>query len=141
MKGVLRLEIEKHQTSNAELDNLSEGGSMTNDSIDPGDRVTESTLTKFPSNFPDGPQISSSKGNASDGKEISGNGSSSHGNSNWHMDYVSLASAFDIALHYFVADANSFGFGISASILCSSWSRDGYSDFYSSLMMSSCSFG
>ncbi|KAK2651267.1 hypothetical protein Ddye_018756 [Dipteronia dyeriana] len=75
VKGVLRLEIEKHQTSHAELDNISESGSVTNDSIDPGDHVTDLTLTKYPSNGSDEPQTSNSKWNFSDGKEVSGNGS------------------------------------------------------------------
>ncbi|GLU17288.1 hypothetical protein SLE2022_336650 [Rubroshorea leprosula] len=43
VKGVLRLEIEKHQTSNAELENISESASMTNESMDLGDQVTELT--------------------------------------------------------------------------------------------------
>ncbi|TXG57710.1 hypothetical protein EZV62_015539 [Acer yangbiense] len=75
VKGVLRLEIEKHQTGLAELENISESGSVTNDSIDPGDHVTDLTFTKCPSNGSDGPQTSNSKWNFSDGKEVSGNGS------------------------------------------------------------------
>ncbi|KAK3227267.1 hypothetical protein Dsin_007129 [Dipteronia sinensis] len=75
VKGVLRLEIEKHQTSHTELENISESCSVTNDSIDPGDHVTDLTFTKCPSNGSDGPQTSNSKWNFSDGKEVSGNGS------------------------------------------------------------------
>ncbi|KAM5586830.1 guanine nucleotide exchange factor SPIKE 1 [Rosa sericea] len=78
VKGVLRLEIEKHQNDHVDLENLSESGSVTNDSID--DRINDSTFGKLPSNGLDGPQGSSSKWNSFDTKEISGNGSSSHGN-------------------------------------------------------------
>ncbi|CAN6684228.1 unnamed protein product [Malus baccata var. baccata] len=72
VKGVLRLEIEKHQNDTVDLENVSESGSVTNDSID--DRITDSTFGKLPSNGLDGPQGSSSKWNSSDTKEISGNG-------------------------------------------------------------------
>ncbi|CAB4307369.1 unnamed protein product [Prunus armeniaca] len=79
VKGVLRLEIEKHQNDHVDMENISESGSMTNDSID--DRITDSTFGKLPSNGLDGPQGSSSKWNSFDAKEISGNGSNTHGNS------------------------------------------------------------
>ncbi|CAL9016528.1 unnamed protein product [Prunus brigantina] len=79
VKGVLRLEIEKHQNDHVDMENISETGSMTNDSID--DRITDSTFGKLPSNGLDGPQGSSSKWNSFDAKEISGNGSNTHGNS------------------------------------------------------------
>lgn len=75
VKGVLRLEIEKHQTAHTELENISENGSVTNDSVDPGDHVTDLMFTKCPSNGSEGPQSSNSKWNFSDGKEVSGNGS------------------------------------------------------------------
>lgn len=65
MKGVLRLEIEKHQTAHSDSENISESGSVTNDSIDPGDQATDSTF-----------QTSNSKWSFGYGKEISGNGSS-----------------------------------------------------------------
>ncbi|XP_048425879.1 guanine nucleotide exchange factor SPIKE 1-like isoform X1 [Pyrus x bretschneideri] len=79
VKSVLRLEIEKHQNDTVDLENVSESGSVTNDSID--DRITDSTFGKLPSNGLDGPQGSSSKWNSSDTKEISGNGPNAHGNS------------------------------------------------------------
>ncbi|WCJ32880.1 guanyl-nucleotide exchange factors GTPase binding GTP binding [Euphorbia peplus] len=69
VKGVLRLEIEKHPTSHSDMENLSESGSITNESIDPGDRVNDSAFTKCPSNGSDCPQPSSSKVNVFDGKE------------------------------------------------------------------------
>ncbi|KAH9737465.1 Guanine nucleotide exchange factor SPIKE 1 [Citrus sinensis] len=75
VKGVLRLDIEKHQTAHADLENISESGSVTNDSIDPGDRATDLTFSKCPSNGSDVPQTSNSKWSYGDGKEISGNGS------------------------------------------------------------------
>ncbi|KAJ4832808.1 MAP kinase Spk1 [Turnera subulata] len=77
VKGVLRLEIEKHQTAHADFENVSESGSITNDSVDPGDPVHDSFLTKSPSNGFDGPQTSFSKGAVLDGKEVSGNASNS----------------------------------------------------------------
>ncbi|KAM1958705.1 hypothetical protein FF1_004283 [Malus domestica] len=79
VKGVMRLEIEKHQNDHDDMENISESGSVTNDSID--DRITDSTFGKLPSNGLDGPQGSSSKWNSSDTKERSGNGSNAHGNS------------------------------------------------------------
>ncbi|XP_050368047.1 guanine nucleotide exchange factor SPIKE 1 isoform X2 [Argentina anserina] len=78
VKGVLRLEIEKHQNDHVDLENLSESGSVTNDSID--DRLNDSTFGKLPSNGLDGPQGSSSKWNSFDTKEISEIGSNAHGN-------------------------------------------------------------
>lgn len=91
MKGVLRLEIEKHQNDHVDLENLSESGSVTNDSID--DRINDSTFGKLPSNGLDGPQGSSSKWNSFDAKEISGNGSNSHGNPVTGPDDVSFTSS------------------------------------------------
>ncbi|KAM3684141.1 hypothetical protein ACB098_11G022000 [Castanea mollissima] len=86
VKGVLRLEIEKHQIGQADLDNISETGSVTNDSIDLGDRIADSTFRKFTNNGSDGPQSSNSKWNLYDGKEISGNGSNLHGNADFSVD-------------------------------------------------------
>lgn len=68
MKGVLRLEIEKHQIDHADMENISETGSVTNDTVDPVDRISETAYGKLPSNGSDG---------------ISGNGS----NSQRHQDY------------------------------------------------------
>lgn len=90
MKGVLRLEIEKHQIDHLELENISESGSVTNDSVDPGDRITDPTFGKLPSNGSDVPQGSNSKWNSLDAKEISGNGSNVHGNPDFGTDDVSL---------------------------------------------------
>lgn len=90
IRGVLRLEIEKHQTVHSDLENLSESGSMTNESVDPGDRITDSTLRRCPSNGSDCPQSSSSKWNTYDGKESSGNSPSIHGNPEMSADDVSI---------------------------------------------------
>ncbi|GLU17308.1 hypothetical protein SLE2022_336810 [Rubroshorea leprosula] len=79
VKGVLRLEIEKHQTSNAELENISETASMTNESMDLGDQVTDAMFIKSPNNGSDGPQSSNSKWIPNDEKNASGNGNT-HGN-------------------------------------------------------------
>ncbi|XP_020238455.1 guanine nucleotide exchange factor SPIKE 1 isoform X2 [Cajanus cajan] len=61
VKGVLRLEIEKHQISQADLENMSESGSITNDSVDPGDRIADSL-------------------------SVSGNGTTQHGISDFNAD-------------------------------------------------------
>ncbi|GKV38464.1 hypothetical protein SLEP1_g46376 [Rubroshorea leprosula] len=55
VKGVLRLEIEKHQTSNAELENISESASVTNESMYLGNQVTDAMFIKSPNNGSDGP--------------------------------------------------------------------------------------
>ncbi|GKV44943.1 hypothetical protein SLEP1_g52079 [Rubroshorea leprosula] len=79
VKGVLRLEIEKHQTSNVELENISESASMTSESMDLGDQVTNALFIKSPNNGFDGPQSSNSKWIPNDEKNASGNGNT-HGN-------------------------------------------------------------
>lgn len=86
VKGVLRLEIEKHQISQADLENISECGSVTNDSVDPGDRIADSMSGKYPSNGCDDPQGSISRWNISDAKEVLGNGANQHGNSDFNAD-------------------------------------------------------
>ncbi|KAK7257002.1 hypothetical protein RIF29_30661 [Crotalaria pallida] len=86
VKGVLRLEIEKHQISHADLENVSESGSITNDSIDPGDRIADSLSGKYPSNPCDDPQGSVSKWNSYDGKEVPVNGANQHVNSDFNAD-------------------------------------------------------
>ena len=96
MKGVLRLEIEKHQIGQADLDNISETGSVTNDSIDLGDRIADSTFRKFTNNGSDGPQSSNSKWNLYDGKEISGNGLNLHGNADFSVDDVSIMPLYKL---------------------------------------------
>lgn len=90
VKGVLRLEIEKHQICQADLENVSESGSTTNDSVDPGDRIAESSSGKHPNNGSDDPQGSISKWNFCDGKEASGNGANIHGNPYFNSDDVSI---------------------------------------------------
>lgn len=86
----MRLEIEKHQIGHADLENISESGSVTNDSIDPGDRIADSALRKLSNNGSDGPQSSNLKWNLYDGKEISGNGSNAHENPDFGVDDVSV---------------------------------------------------
>lgn len=86
VKGVLRLEIEKHQAGRTDLETISESGSVTNDSVDPGDRFSDSTFTKCPSNGSDGLQISNSKWSFLDGKDISRNGSNATGNLDFNAD-------------------------------------------------------
>ncbi|KAJ4705604.1 guanine nucleotide exchange factor SPIKE 1-like [Melia azedarach] len=75
VKGVLKLEIEKHQTVHADLENISESGSVTNESVDPGDRASDLMFSTGLSNGSDMLQSSNSKWSSGDGKEVSGNGS------------------------------------------------------------------
>ncbi|KAH1210267.1 Guanine nucleotide exchange factor SPIKE 1 [Glycine max] len=82
IKGVLRLEIEKHQISLADLENVSESGSITNDSVDPGDRIVDSLSGKYPSNGCDDPQGS----NLRVVSPVLGNGANQHGNSDFNAD-------------------------------------------------------
>ncbi|KAJ7948981.1 guanine nucleotide exchange factor SPIKE 1 [Quillaja saponaria] len=86
VKGVLRLEIEKHQIGQLDLETVSESGSGTNDSVDPSDRIVESSSGKFPINGSDAPQSSNSKLNFHDGKEVSGNGANAHGNPDFNSE-------------------------------------------------------
>lgn len=99
MRGVLKLEIEKHQTGHVDLENASENGSMTNDSVDPGDAIAASSFSKCPSNGSDGTQSSNIKRHSFDGKEASDNRLNSQGNSDFNADDVS-----NIAHHSFDED-------------------------------------
>ncbi|GMN53748.1 hypothetical protein TIFTF001_022879 [Ficus carica] len=82
VKGVLRLEIEKHQIDHADLENISESGSVTNESVDPGDRITDSSYGKLPSNGSDGPHGSHSKWSSFD----AGNGSNAQRSQDCNAD-------------------------------------------------------
>ncbi|OMO83054.1 hypothetical protein CCACVL1_11578 [Corchorus capsularis] len=86
VKGVLKLEIEKHQTVQTELETLSESGSVTNDSLDPRDPMSDMMFPKSPGNGLDGSQSSNSKWISSDGKDVSGNGSNNRGNQDFYAD-------------------------------------------------------
>lgn len=88
VRGVLRLEIEKHQTGLVDLENVSESGSVTNESVDPGDTIAESSFSKCPSNGSDGPH--SSKWYSCDGRDSAENRSATQGSSHLTTDDVSL---------------------------------------------------
>lgn len=91
VKGVLRLEIEKHQISHADNENMSESGSVISDSIDMVDRPIDSTFKKLPNNGSDSHHHSgNSKLNISDRKEFSENGSYPPGNADSNADDVSM---------------------------------------------------
>ncbi|KAF6146495.1 hypothetical protein GIB67_037795, partial [Kingdonia uniflora] len=75
VKGVLRLEIEKLQAGHIDTDNISESGSVTNDSIDAGEHFVNSAITKGISNGADGPQNGNSRWNFYDRKHVAKNGS------------------------------------------------------------------
>lgn len=89
VRGVLRLEIEKHQTGPVDLENVSESGSVTNESVDPGDNV-DSSLSKCPSNGSDAHHSGSSKWYSCDGRDSSENRSFIQGSSALTADDVSL---------------------------------------------------
>lgn len=88
MKGILRLEIEKHQTVQADTD-LSESGSVTNDSIDPAEHVADLAFAKCSGGGFDVPMIGSSKSNFRDGRDTSGNVPNICGNPDSATDDVS----------------------------------------------------
>lgn len=90
VRGVLRLEIEKHLTGPANLENASESGSVTNESVDPGDNVAVSSFSKCPSNGSDDPCSGSSKWYSCDGRDSSENRSITQGSSDFTADDVSL---------------------------------------------------
>lgn len=80
VKGVLKLEIEKLQAGPVDFENGSESGSLANDSVDHGDQLADSRITKCPSNGSDGPRSVYSKLNFSEGKEMSQIGSTTQRN-------------------------------------------------------------
>ncbi|CAN1297422.1 Guanine nucleotide exchange factor SPIKE 1 [Linum perenne] len=92
VKGVLRLEIEKHQLGFSDIENLSESGSLANDCVDVGDRVSDSVLSKLPGNSSDGFHSGSQKWNVHEGKEVSGNGLNAYPSSGL---YANDFQAFD----------------------------------------------
>ena len=80
------MEIEKHQTVHTELENVSESGSVTNDSLDQVDSIADMMFPKSPGN---GPQSGNSNWITIDGKDVSGNGSKTQGNLDFCVDDVS----------------------------------------------------
>ncbi|XP_031375133.1 guanine nucleotide exchange factor SPIKE 1 isoform X2 [Punica granatum] len=86
VRGVLRLEIEKHQTGPVDLENVSENGSVTNESVDPGDNIADSSFSKCPSNGSDGLHSGSSKWYSCDGRDSSENKSVTQGSSDLTAD-------------------------------------------------------
>ncbi|KAM6570698.1 hypothetical protein CsatB_018683 [Cannabis sativa] len=84
VKGVLRLEVEKHHIDHADLEIISETGSLTTD--DPVDRIADSAYGKHSSNGSDGLHCSNSKRNSFEAKEISGNGSNAQRNQEFGAD-------------------------------------------------------
>uniref|UniRef100_A0A1D1YUR9 Dedicator of cytokinesis protein 11 n=1 Tax=Anthurium amnicola TaxID=1678845 RepID=A0A1D1YUR9_9ARAE len=73
VKGVLKLEFEKLQAAHLDADSISESGSVTNDSIDVGDRFGEPPFSKHLSNGSDGPRNLNTRWNAANGKEVNRN--------------------------------------------------------------------
>ncbi|KAF3774206.1 hypothetical protein EJ110_NYTH53684 [Nymphaea thermarum] len=75
VKGTLRLEVEKLQTGNSDIDTVSESGSVNNEPADAVDQFVDSTFPKFPGNGSGRPQNAHFKWNVLDGKEAHRNGS------------------------------------------------------------------
>lgn len=81
MKGLLKLEIEKLQADLIDADSISENGSLTNDSIDIGDRLGNSAFPRYPSTGIDGPRNTNHRNNAmANGKEVNRNRLNGTGN-------------------------------------------------------------
>lgn len=79
VKGVLRLEIEKHQTAFVDFDNISESGSVTNELFDAGDQLTDSAVAKGLSNGDHGSHYAHSRWNLLDRKQVRRNGNNASG--------------------------------------------------------------
>lgn len=92
VKGVLRLEIEKHRNGHGDFEDLSENGSVMNDSLDPTDRLSDLTLVKCPSSGSGGPRSGGSKWNLDDAKEVSRNLTSSSGTLDLNCYHVSASA-------------------------------------------------
>lgn len=75
VKGILRLEIEKLHAAHVDGDNISEGGSVINDSNDASGRFAEAAYAKNLGNGLDGLRNGNLKCNFSDRKELHRNGS------------------------------------------------------------------
>ncbi|GAB4842882.1 MAP kinase Spk1 [Ancistrocladus abbreviatus] len=86
VRGTLRLEIEKLHAGHLDLENISEGGSMTNDSLDASEGATDATLMKQPGNGFDGPHNSNSRQRIPDGKELPRNGLKAHESQDLHVN-------------------------------------------------------
>ncbi|KAL5730695.1 MAP kinase Spk1 [Ranunculus cassubicifolius] len=69
VKGVLRLEIEKHQTTYVDFDNNSDNGSVNNESVDVVDHFSQSGVIKGLSNGDNGLQNGDSRWNSLDKKQ------------------------------------------------------------------------
>ncbi|XP_042472968.1 guanine nucleotide exchange factor SPIKE 1-like isoform X2 [Zingiber officinale] len=93
VKGVLKLEVEKLHTSLIDVDNISDGGSIINDSNDAGDRFIETSLGKHHSNGPDIPRSGSLKFIGINRKDICRNVSIPAGED--HPDFSDHFQAFD----------------------------------------------
>lgn len=99
MKGVLKLEIEKHQVDHADMESISESGSVANDSVDPGDCVA-GPYGKLPGNGFGGSRGGCSKLSSFEAKEVSGNGSNFNQNKDLSADDVSVTFYLFIASFY-----------------------------------------
>lgn len=85
---MLRLEIEKLHAGNLDFENISESGSMTNESLDMGESIHDSS--QVPSNNLDRPLNTKSKQCFVDGKESARNGLKVHENQDSKTDEVSI---------------------------------------------------
>lgn len=80
MKGILKLEIEKHQSSHNDLEHNSDCGSVNNDVMNYNDQGIDSSLARCPSSASDGPHSGSAKWSTSVGKAAVRENSNGQGN-------------------------------------------------------------
>lgn len=73
------MEIEKHQTTFVDIDNISESGSVTNELFDAGDHLTDSAVAKGLSNGDHGSHYAHSRWNLLDKKQVRRNGNNASG--------------------------------------------------------------
>lgn len=84
---MLKLEIEKLHAGNLDFENVSESGSMTNESFDTGSNILDSS--QIPNNL-DKSQNTKLKPHSTDGNESVRNGLKAHENQDSQIDEVSM---------------------------------------------------
>lgn len=85
---MLRLEIEKLHAGHLDFENISESGSMANESFDMGEGIHG--LSQVPGNDVDRCQSTRSKQCFADGNESARNGLKAHENQDFQTDEVSM---------------------------------------------------
>lgn len=109
MKGILKLEIEKHQSSHNDLEHNSECGSVNNGAVNYNDQGTGSSLARCPSSASDWPHTGSAQWSTSDGKGAVRDMPNGQGNPSTSFNDVRPTYTFDnFALHLTSYRTNSF---------------------------------